>query len=68
MKNEPIKINYSIGHYWPDGQGIGTYTVHNSEVMYGTIKESEETLKYVKAKSPEENWRIFQLVQLLHDK
>jgi hypothetical protein len=67
MKNEPIKINYSIGYHdpWPH---IVTYMVNNSEVMYGTIKQSEETLKYIKAKSPEENWRIFQLVQLLHDK
>jgi hypothetical protein len=65
--NDSIKINYTIGFYWPNG-AIGTYKIDNSEVFQDTIEDAKETLEYVKKQLPEKDWRIFQLIQLLHDK
>ena len=62
---EPIKLNYVIGHYWDDTNSIGAYMIHSSEVHYGTLKEAENALNYVKKQSPDEDWRIFQLMQVL---
>ena len=64
---ETIKINYSIGKYWPTG-AVATYMISNTEVFNGTIEEAKSTLEYVKKQSPDNDWRIFQLIQLLHDK
>lgn len=61
-----MKINYVIGHYWnppQDTGSIGAYT-YISEVQYGTLEDAKEFLEYVKEKSPDHDWRIFQLVQV----
>lgn len=62
---EPIKLNFVIGHYWEGENSVATYMINSSEVHYGTMKEAENCLSYVKKQSPDEDWRIFQLVQVL---
>lgn len=56
------KFAYAVGHYWPTG-GVGVYTF-GSSTFYGTMKEAEEFLEYVKAKSPDRDWKIFMLVEV----
>jgi hypothetical protein len=59
-----MKINYAIGHYWEGETGsVGTYN-YFGEVSYGTIDEAKELLEYVKKKSPNHDWKIFQLVKM----
>jgi hypothetical protein len=60
MMNE---FNYVIGHYWEETGKIGAYAYH-SEVQYGSLKDAEEFLTYVKKKSPDHEWKIFQLVEV----
>lgn len=62
---EPIKINYVIGHYWYETNQIGTYTIWSRNVWYDTVDQAKETLEYVKKQSPDNDWRIFQLMQVL---
>lgn len=62
---EPIKLNYVIGHYWNDTNRVSTYMLHSSEVHYTTLEEAKNALEYVKKKSPDNDWRIFQLMQVL---
>ena len=60
-----MKINYAIGHYWDDSDGaVGCYMTYSNDVHFGTLKEAEDHLEYVKSRSPEKNWRIFQLVEV----
>ena len=60
-----MKLNYSIGHYWDDESGsVGCYN-YFGEVHYGTIEEAKQTLEYVKYKSPDHDWKIFQLVKVV---
>jgi len=60
-----MDINYVIGRYWDDTNHICAYMIHSAEVMSGTIEEAKQTLEYVKKNSPEKDWRIFQLIQVL---
>jgi hypothetical protein len=62
---EQIEINYVIGHYWDNTNKIGSYMLYSREVHYGTLDDAKETLNYVKKKLPDNDWRIFQLVQVL---
>jgi hypothetical protein len=58
------KFNYAIGHYWDSkSEKIGTYN-YFGEVQYGTKKDAKKLLKYVKSKCPEQEWKIFMLVEL----
>lgn len=64
-KNPPKKrFAYAVGHYWDkDKDSVGCYTYH-SEVHSGTMEEAENFLKYVKEQSPDEDWKIFMLVEV----
>lgn len=58
------KFNYAVGHYWDEEDGpIGFYS-YFGEIHHDTLKEAEKFLKYVKSQSPEEDWRIFQVIEL----
>jgi hypothetical protein len=58
------KFNYVIGHYWDSKSvNIGAYT-YFGEVKCGSKKNAKKFLKYVKAKCPEQDWKIFMLVEL----
>jgi hypothetical protein len=64
MKETKIKFNYVIGHYWEDSLGsVGTYN-YFGEVHFGTMEEASDMLEYVKNKSPDRKWKIFQLVSV----
>ncbi len=54
-------FNYCVGHEHDDGS-IGCYTYH-SEVHFGSAEDAEGFLKYVKRQSPEEKWKIYELVE-----
>ncbi len=59
-----MKLNYAIGHYWDDETGsVGCYN-YFGEVHYGTIEEAQVMLEYVQEKSPDHNWKIFQLIKM----
>lgn len=64
-KNPPKKkFAYAVGHYWDnDKDSVGCYSYH-SEVHSGTMEEAENFLKYVKEKSPDNDWKIFMLVEV----
>lgn len=63
-----VKINYVVAHYWDDEPSrLGAYMIHNSEVQFGTIEDAKTFLKYVRKKSPEHKWKIFQLVSVMED-
>jgi protein subunit release factor A len=65
-KNPPAKrFSYAIGHYWntKEKDSIGTYAYH-TEVHSGTMEEAENFLKYVKEQSPDNDWKIFMLVEV----
>ncbi len=57
------QFNYCVGHYWYDTQQVGTYAYGN-ETFFGNMKDAKKFLKYVKSQSPDEEWRIFMLVEL----
>lgn len=60
-----MKINYAIGHYWEDSDGaVGCYMTYSNDVHFGTISEAEDHLEYVKSRSPDKEWHIFQLVRV----
>jgi hypothetical protein len=59
-----MKLNYAIGHYWDDTNSIGCYN-YFGEVHYGTLEEARDLLKYVQEKSPDHDWKIFQLISVL---
>lgn len=63
-----MQINYVVAHYW-DGepQRLGAYMIHNSEVQFGTFEDAKTFLKYVRQKSPEHKWKLFQLVSVMED-
>jgi hypothetical protein len=59
-----MKLNYAIGHYWQEEAGsVGCYN-YFGEVHYGTIEEANDMLEYVKTKSSDHDWKIFQLVKM----
>lgn len=58
------KFNYAAGCYYPKSEEVCTYAYGN-EVFYGTIKQAETFLKYVKGQSPEKDWKIFKLVEVV---
>lgn len=59
-----VKFNYCVGHYWNDENGeVGLYTYGNDH-FYGTMKDAKEFMKYVKTKSPDRDWRIFQITEV----
>jgi hypothetical protein len=64
-KNPPKKrFAYAVGHYWDkDKDSVGCYA-YGSEVHSGTMEEAENFLKYVKEESPDEDWKIFMLVEV----
>lgn len=63
-----VKINYVVAHHWENEPSrLGAYMMHNSEVQFGTMKDAQTFLKYVRQKSPERKWRIFQLVSVMED-
>lgn len=64
-KNQSKKFNYTIGHYWSEGESgrVGCYS-YGSVYFYGTMEEAKKLLKFVKNKYPEKDWRIFQLVEV----
>jgi hypothetical protein len=58
------EFNYCVGHYWEGTDGaISTYTLHNN-VFYGTLTDAKAFKKYVKSKCPEDDIRIFQIVEI----
>lgn len=58
------EFNYCVAHYWEEGEGsIGAYNIFG-EVHHGTMKEAKNALKYVKKKNPDEEWKIFMVVEL----
>lgn len=64
-KNPPKKkFSYTVGYYWTkDKDSIDCYTYGN-EVHSGTIEDANNFLNYVKEQSPDEDWKIFMLVEL----
>jgi hypothetical protein len=55
------EFNYCIGRYWNGKDGsISVYTYH-TQVHYGTQEDANGFLEYVKSKSPEHDWKIFEL-------
>ena len=55
------KFNYCVAHFWEGENGsIGAYN-YFGEVHFGSVKEAESTLAYVKKKSPDKNWQIFKV-------
>jgi hypothetical protein len=38
--------------------------IAGGEIHYGTLKDAKESLKYVKNKEPNQDWKIFMLVEL----
>ena len=57
------KFNYCIGSYREGCNSIGCYA-YGREVFYGTIKDAEDFMKYVKKQSPDKQWKIFKLVEV----
>ena len=59
------KFAYAVGHYWDHKvkDSVGCYAYH-SEVHSGTMEDAENFLKYVKEQSPDEDWKIFMLVEV----
>ena len=64
-KNPPKKkFSYTVGHYWTkEKDSVGCYAYGN-EVHSGTMEDAENFLKYVKEQSPDNDWKIFMLVEV----
>ena len=62
-KKDKQKFNYCVGHYWEDGCTIDAYSCMG-EVTYGTLKDAKKFLKYVKDKDPNEDYKIFMVVEI----
>ena len=69
-KKPQLKFNYAVGHYWEGESGsVGCYTYHN-QVHYGTIKEANNFLNYIKEENKKKpvkerrDHRIFMLVEV----
>jgi hypothetical protein len=60
-----MKLNYAIGHYWDDETGSVSCYNYFGEVSFGTLDEAKDMLEYVKTKSPDHDWKIFQLVKVV---
>lgn len=59
------QFNYCVGHYWKGDSGsIGCYAF-GSEVHFGTKKQAKDYLEYVKQRSPEEDWKIFVVTEII---
>lgn len=59
------KFNYAVGHYYEGDSGtIGRYALFG-EVRYGTIHHATGFLEYVKSKSPDKKWKIFELMEMV---
>lgn len=55
-----MKRNYLIATYWEGGSGpLRTYMIHGNDIFYGSDKEAQSTLNYVRRVRPEEQWQIF---------
>lgn len=58
------QFNYCIGYYWsPDSKQLGTYT-YFGVVHYGTMKDAEGMLEYVKGRGGKYDYQIFKVVPL----
>ena len=54
------EFNYVIGRYWEGENGrIASFMLYNNQVHFGTIKEAESDLNYVKERSEKGNYKIF---------
>lgn len=56
------KANYVVAHYWDDSEAIGCYAYFN-EVHFGTVDQAQQFKNYVKSKRPDQDWKIFQIVE-----
>ena len=60
--NQP-KANYVVAHRWPNGNGAIDCYAYFNEVHFGTVLEAQDFKNYVISKSPERNWKIYQVVE-----
>lgn len=69
-KKKAAKFNFGVGFYWEGESGnVGLYT-QGGEIYYGTMKDANNFLKYVKSQQQDEadrmKYKIFMLVEVPH--
>jgi hypothetical protein len=57
-------FNFCVGRRYPAGPHIGLYMDHNCENWYGTLKEAKAFRDDINKKNPDEDYRIFMLVEI----
>ena len=56
------EFNYCIAYYWhrSENDALAVYP-YGSEIHFGTQKDANEFLKYVKRKESDHDWKIFKI-------
>ena len=60
------QFNYIVAHEWQKFQTkqLGAYSYGGNDIAFGTLKEAEGFLSYVKEQKPEHDWNIYGLVKI----